>query len=456
MPAPSERFWEDLLLFIEEGKVIPVVGPELVTVREGGLQIPLLQWLARRLAAAIDLPTTALPGSFGLNDVVSLHMRQHGGERDDLYARLLQILREAPPEPSPALRALAGIGPLRLFVSLSFDSHLAAAIAKARSSPTPQAIAYSTNAVRDLPEPYDDLRGPLVFHLLGRASSTPEYAICDDDLLEFLHALQDGQRRPVKLFDALRANHLLILGCGFGDWLARFFLRTARGLELSQKRKRWDVLADTLSGQDAALTVFLSSYSADTRLLEMPAAAFVEELAQRWHAAHPHAPDGGGAPAPRSDAVPRDGAVFVSYAGENRAAAQRLADGLSAAGLDVWFDKRELQPADDWALSINLGIERCALFLPVISREALAEENRRRYFWREWNAADERARGMAPNEEFIVPVVVDDTRLDRTTLPDSFRRKQGPSLPGGELAPEVARRLVDIVRNFHRRRPPTP
>lgn len=456
MPAPSERFWEDLLLFIEEGKVIPVVGPELVTVRDGEAQVPLLQWLARRLAAVIDLPATALPGSFNLNDVVSLHVRQYGGERDDLYARLLQILREAPPEPSPALRALAGIAPLRLFVSLSFDSHLAAAIATARSGLAPQTIAYSTNAVRDLPAPYDELREPLVFHLLGRASSTPEYAICDDDLLEFLHALQDGQRRPVRLFDALRANHLLILGCGFGDWLARFFLRTARGLELSQKRKRWDVLADTLSSHDAALTVFLSSFSADTRLLEMPATAFVEELAQRWHAAHPHAPDGGGAPAPRNDAGPRDGAVFVSYAGENRAAAQRLADGLSAAGLDVWFDQRELQAGDDWALSIRRGIERCALFLPVISREALAEENRRRYFWREWNVADKHAEGMAPDEEFIVPVVVDDTRLDRTTLPDSFRRKQGPSLPSGELAPEVARRLVDIVRNFHRRRPPTP
>ena len=202
------------------------------------------------------------------------------------------------------------------------------------------------------------------------------------------------------------------------------------------------------------MTVFLSSFSADTRMLEMPAAAFVEQLAKRWQAAHPQAQVADGAEwhARGSDAGPRDGSVFVSYAGENRAAAQRLADGLSAAGLDVWFDKRELQVADDWALSIQRGIERCALFLPVISREALAEENRRRYFWREWNAADDRARGMAPDEEFIVPVVVDSTRLDRTTLPVSFRRKQGPSLPDGELAPEVAQRLINIVRNFHRRR----
>lgn len=41
MPEPLERFWEDLLLFIEEGQVIPVIGPELVTIEEGGTSIPL-------------------------------------------------------------------------------------------------------------------------------------------------------------------------------------------------------------------------------------------------------------------------------------------------------------------------------------------------------------------------------------------------------------------------------
>lgn len=453
MADPSERFWEDLLLFIEEGKVIPVVGPELVTVRDGEQEVPLYTWLARRLVDAIELPRAELPAAFDLNDVVSLHLRR-GGEREGLYSRILRILRNARPAPSEPLLALAGIPGLDLFVSLTFDSLLAEAIAQTRPGAVPEQIAYSTNAVHDLPTARDAMRQPVVFHLLGRASSSPEFAICDEDLLEFFHALQDRQRQPLKLFDELRANHLLILGCGFGDWLVRFFLRTARGLELSQKRKRWDVLADTRSSNDLALAIFLSSFSTDTKVLAMPAAAFVGELARRWRQAHPPAQ----AEAPRhpapggtNDAAPRDGAVFVSYASENREAAERLADGLRAAGLDVWFDKNALQVAGDWAMSIHRGIERCALFLPVISREALSEENRRRYFWREWNVADDRARGMAPDEEFIVPVVVDDTRLDRTTLPDTFKRKQGPNLPGGNVTPEVAQRLTEIVRNFHRR-----
>ena len=453
MAGLSERFWEDLLLFIEEGKVIPVVGPELVTVRDGEQTVPLCGWLARRLADVIGLEVQHLPAAFNLNDVVALHLKR-GGEREDLYSRILRILREARPAPSPALLALAGISRLDLFVTLTPDSLLAEAIAQARPGAVVDQIAYSTNAARDLPSARDSLRQPVVFHLLGRASSSPEFAICDEDWLEWLHALQDKQRQPLKLFDELRANHLLILGCGFGDWLARFFLRTARGMELSQRRKRWDVLVDERLGQDPALTQFLSSFSTDTRLVPMSAAGFVAELAQRWQQAHPAARQGAAASLPTGNNpvdAPHDGAVFVSYASENLDAAQRLADGLRAAGLDVWFDKNALQVAGDWANSIQRGIERCSLFLPVISREALSEENRRRYFWREWNAADDRARGMAPDEEFIVPVVVDDTRLDRTTLPATFKRKQGPSLPGGAVTPEVAQRLTEIVRNFHRR-----
>ena len=61
MADPSERFWEDLLLFIEEGKVIPVIGPELVTVRDGEDLVPLCGWLARRLAIVIGLRSSICP-----------------------------------------------------------------------------------------------------------------------------------------------------------------------------------------------------------------------------------------------------------------------------------------------------------------------------------------------------------------------------------------------------------
>ncbi len=448
----SEGFWDNLLDYIEDRTVVPVIGPELVTVREGDREVLLYRWVAERLAADLGLPVAELPGDFGLNEVVALHLRRRG-EREELYPHIHRMLRHAALAPAEPLRALAGIAGFDLFVSLTFDSLLADALGAARAGGARAAqIAYSPSTVGDLSRPKRELRQPVVFHLLGRASASPDYAICDEDLLEFLHAMQDKQRQPKTLFDELRGNHLLFLGCSFGDWLARFFLRTARSLELSQKRRRWDVLVGGQMAHEAGLALFLESFSADARLVPLAPAEFVAELARRWQAAHPAAAAGAEPAVPEAGGrkVP-DGAIFVSYASEDLEAAGRLVEGLRASGLEVWFDKAALQLADDWARSIRRGIERCSLFLPVVSRRSLSEENRRRYFWREWNDADDFARGMAPDEAFVVPVVIDDTRIDRAPLPDSFLRAQGKSLPDGRVTPEVAELLRELVRDFHRR-----
>jgi TIR domain-containing protein/SIR2-like protein len=449
----QEAFWDNLLDYIQDRTVIPVVGSELVTVREGDRDVPLHRWLAQRLATDLGLPTDKLPKGFDLNDAVSLHVRRRG-DKDELYPQIQRMLRNAPLAPSEPLQALAGIPGFDLYVSLTFDSLLADALRAALPGSEPQQISYSPNNVRDLPDPKAELRQPVVFHLLGKASASPDYAICDEDLLEFLHALQDKQRQPKKLFDELRGNHLLILGCSFGDWLARFFLRTARSLELSQKRKRWDVLVGDQIAHDANLELFLESFSSDSKVVPLTAAQFVTELAERWQAAHPAATQSA-EPAVREaraggKSVP-PGAVFVSYASEDRAAAARLAAGLRAAGLEVWFDQDALQMGDDWARSIRRGVKGCSLFLPVISRQAVSEENRRSYFWREWNDADDFAREMAPDEVFIVPVVIDDTRIDRAPLPDSFKKAQGKNLPDGQITPDIAEPLRELVRDFHRR-----
>ncbi|HEX3525515.1 MAG TPA: toll/interleukin-1 receptor domain-containing protein [Thermoanaerobaculia bacterium] len=442
----QEGFWDNLLDYIQDGTVIPVIGPELVTVQDGDREVPLNRWVAQRLASALGLPTAELPEGFDLNEVVSLHLRRRG-EREELYAQIHRMLRNAALKPNESLRALAGISGFNLFVSLTFDSLLADAL-------TATQIVYSPSTIRDLPGPKAELRQPVVFHLLGRASASPDYAICDDDLLEILHAMQDKQRQPKMLFDELRGNHLLILGCNFGDWLARFFLRTARSLELSQKRRRWDVLVGDQIAHDAKLALFLDSFSPDTRVVRLTAAQFVAELAARWQAAHPVA-------AQKLEPAPQEvstggkglaiGTIFISYASEDREAAGRLAQGLRAAGLEVWFDKDALQMGDDWARSIRRGVERCSLFLPVISRQSTSEENRRRYFWREWNDAADFAHGMAPDEAFIIPVVIDDTRIDRAPLPDPFKRTQGKNLLDGNITSDVAELLKALVRDFHRR-----
>jgi hypothetical protein len=63
-------------------------------------------------------------------------------------------------------------------------------------------------------------------------------------------------------------------------------------------------------------------------------------------------------------------AVFLSYASEDAASAQRIAEALRAAGIEVWFDKDALRGGDAWDRMIRQQIHDCALFIPLVSQHS--------------------------------------------------------------------------------------
>jgi hypothetical protein len=66
--------WEDLLSFIEERRVIPIVGPELLMVTAERSPRLLFDWAAERLAARLNVNTAELPKPYTLNDVVRVFL----------------------------------------------------------------------------------------------------------------------------------------------------------------------------------------------------------------------------------------------------------------------------------------------------------------------------------------------------------------------------------------------
>ena len=56
--------------------------------------------------------------------------------------------------------------------------------------------------------------------------------------------------------------------------------------------------------------------------------------------------------------------VFISYASENLDTAQRVAEGLEAAGISVWWD-RNIQVGTEWDKSIEnaLAAAKCVVVL---------------------------------------------------------------------------------------------
>jgi hypothetical protein len=439
--------WDDLLSYIEERRVIPIVGQELLQVTTDGGPRLLYDWLAERLAARLSVDTSQLPPGYTLNDVICLFQAARG-RREEAYVRVRGILKETQFEPPPALRQLAAITDFDLFVSTTFDPLLETAINLERFSgaPSTEVISYAPNRVADLPSERDRLQRPVVYQLFGRVSASPTYVISDEDLLEFICALQNEHLAPEKLFHELEHNHLLFIGSNFTNWLARLFLRMAKRQRLSDPRDVGEVMADDHTGQDERLVSFLQQVSVRTRIF-MGAERFVDELYRRWRARNK--PSGSATIIQATRFLPParempDNAVFISYAREDLPAVQQIKAGLEAAGVTTWFDMDRLEVGDDYDRKIQRNIARCSYFIPVVS--ATTQRRHEGYFRREWSYAIDRTRNMADGALFILPVTIDATTAAEALVPDKFKALHFSQLPGGQVPSDFAQRLTGFMQ----------
>ncbi len=451
-----EEFWDDLLAFIEEGRVIPVVGPELLTIQQDGLPaVPLYRAVADRLLAIHKLK---LPEEhYGLYDAVSAVAADRRARMKDLYRQIHDILKKLLAPPGLALqplRELASIHHFNLFVTTTPDDLLARALATVRGVPVeeiPYAPLLPTDKRRDIPE-VPSSRYTAVFYLLGKADLGPYYAIHDEDSLEFLYTLQAGNG-PERMFSQMRSRNLLLVGCTFADWLSRFFIRLSnldRLFSDQRTKKEYLVGEEALRGRD--LTIFLERFSQDSRCYPVDAASFVAELYRRWRERNPvtdPAPDARPAETPATG-----GTIFISYSSEDLGAAKSLFGELQTIGGDVaWFDKSALKPGDNWERHILGAIQRCSLFLPLLS--ANTEQRTEGYFRLEWDEAAERAKRIA-GRKFIFPIVVDtDYGGDMSRyalLPERFKTVQYSHAPCGKMGDALRNEIKDQLRALRRAR----
>jgi TolB-like protein/tetratricopeptide (TPR) repeat protein len=135
--------------------------------------------------------------------------------------------------------------------------------------------------------------------------------------------------------------------------------------------------------------------------------------------------------------------VFLSYASQDVQAAQRISDALRAAGIEVWFDQSELRGGEAWDRQIRKQIHDCALFIPVISANAHARVEG--YFRLEWKLAIDRSHLMAPDQTFLLPVVIDNTPQTDERIPDRFRELQWSRAPRGQPSAAFVRRVQGLL-----------
>lgn len=436
--------WEFLLMYIRERRVVPVVGPELLVGKDtSGAPAPLYRLVAEQLADQLEVDPSKLSAERSLYDLAAAYL-QGGNDPEMFYVGLYKLfngLSNNIPEP---LMNLAKITDFRLFLTTTCDGMLEKALRIARPNTPIVSLVYGPSDVQDLPADINLSTQTVVYHLLGRSSPVPDFVITEEDLLEFLYAMQDTTRRPKRLFDELKKHHLIMMGTGFSNWLARFFIRMTKGDRLSSARRKKEFVVDNSVDGDKDLVLFLRRFSRETEILgESDPADFANELYRRY-AESATAPAEPQAAAPTDQMVPNS--VFISYASQDRPFADALAKALAAANVAVWFDRSELKGGDAYDLKIRRNIESCSLFIPLISASTVDRD--KGYFRQEWKWADNCADQVAEGVPFIIPTALDDTPADESSkVPARFLKIHWERLPGGQVTPEFVANINRLYRS---------
>jgi hypothetical protein len=383
-------------------------------------------------------------------DLAALAARyvRSGGDPADMSAAVHRALSsDALPIP-PALRKLARIAGLRLFVSTTIDTLIDRALSEVKEQDGCEVIGRSyalEPPVQDVLEVDWARRQRAVFRVFGEHGPEPErFALSEEDELEFLHRLQLDSRSPAfrHLFDALGQSHLLMLGCGLPDWIGRFLVRTLKNERLSRSEKM-KAVADERVLQDSSFVVFLSGMRVQI-YRDGNAIDFVDELTRRVEADPAFAPN---APARAAEPLVPPRSVFLSYAREDRVAVDALASALRDARIPYWLDRQDLRYGVDWRRTIHQAIASSAAVVACISKAT--ERRDRGVYHEEWALACEEARRYKPSARFVWPVILGplDTAAPREVPADFARLNYARALDGRpdqalvqELAEEIRRR----------------
>lgn len=422
MTSTPSKFMEDerdLTLALDSlsnslamSNAVLVLGPQAVTVSlaiagGGQREVRFYRLVAERLLERFDLPVDILDAatrSWDLHHACAHAMSARGISAKRLKPTVANLIRDlsAQVQPAGALAALARLNCFDLIVCLTPDDLLARALVAAQPGLALEIASYSPTAPSNQSVDIGTAR-PDVLRLcypLGSLAAGGDFAIHEEDTLEYLHRLYDqGERRLKTLLTELRSKDRIFLGTSLPDWLGRGLMRFVNDQRLATEDRTMEFLST--ADADPALSDFIARFSNNSIVLPWALDTFVEKIA----AMTTHLP-------PRVKATTRAAAphgpgpsVFVSYASEDAEPARRIADTLLLLGFgEVWLDRKKLKTGDTWSANISEAIAACDYFVPILSARADARDEG--VYWDEWRQALDRSRRV--KRAFILPIGIDD------------------------------------------------
>jgi hypothetical protein len=131
--------------------------------------------------------------------------------------------------------------------------------------------------------------------------------------------------------------------------------------------------------------------------------------------------------------------VFISHSSKDDALAGKIVSYLESAGFDVWYDKQEIMPGDNWADKIAQGLRESDAMVVLLTENALGSDFMRRDI--------DFALSQKPFRRRVVPVFVGDSKTRRDEVPWIFDRLQSVNLKENGKNDDELRELAQVLKN---------
>ncbi len=401
----EEEQWNTLINHIIDGKVIPVIGPNILV--EGG---NLHKWLIKLFARKFQLDT--LPSTFSQLIYDEKFLMALKNNKEQIYPLIASIFAQKQFEPSSLLTRILSIRQFPFVITTSFAPIVEEAMDKVWKGRKVKTLIFSDNprttqkpGVGDL-EREEDIYTPTVYYMFGKVcNEAGRFVVTDADMLRFCKSWLSESCRPKIFSSALSGKYLLVLGNDYSDWLFRFIWFSMK-TSLDAKPGGMVVSDST----EKSLETFLRHL--DTFTQKDPVLVIDEierRLSLKLKQLEPH----------KFDIPQRNTDVFISYSRTNSDIANCLYNELTSLGLNVWYDKVKLKTGSIFMQEINEAINTTKIFIPIISSAIPKEAKEFHVYRREWEYAIEQASGYG--REFIYPLCEDGYDFYNSTIPKPLR-----------------------------------
>ncbi len=451
---PEKDKWDALVEAVVRGNVVPVIGPDVLCDFEGGKNIN--EFILSTIDSQLRLSGRHSTFSQLVYDPEFISQlakatRNPSITRDSIYGLVNNIFSnprnvEQNFRPSKLVRRLLGLRQFPFVITTSFAPVVEEAMREIWQGRRLRVLSFVNDPAKDrkpgigdIPAG-DDMSAPTVYYMFGRTPGQPHrYVLTDNDMLEFCKSWMSPQTRPDELCEQLKDKYLLMLGCGYSDWLFRFIwfcMNKNSGTKTQGLMAHDERTHETLVEYLRRIDTFLPTNKS--------AEEIVDEIERRVQAYRDqHEDDRFGRPAKGTD-------VFISYSRSDSGIAERLYRFLTENGLNVWYDRNNLLGGSKFMDEIEDAIESTKVFVPIFTPNIQKEAMDAHVYRQEWKKALAIQESMGTSRNFIIPVHEEGFPFYDADIPRGLKAHNslafGPEMDFSQLLASIHNALDSITK----------